>query len=119
MIAISNGLIMVEDSEGKSARSIFVNEAQHESVLASKSDADTHENTPSSEESKEAAFDATAAEQNVLGMSIDPSKVTIEGLNQYENLMKGRIAKATSNATYQSGSTVSMTNKQRSCVKQG
>lgn len=36
-------------------------------------------------------------------MSIDASQVTAESLDQYENLMKGKVAIAKSNATYQSG----------------
>ena len=36
-------------------------------------------------------------------MSIDPDQVTIESLEKYENLMKGKVAKASSNANYQSG----------------
>ena len=41
-------------------------------------------------------------ETHVLGMSIDPNQVTIDSLEKYENLMKGKVAKASSNANYQS-----------------
>ena len=43
-------------------------------------------------------------EDQVLQMDVDPTKVTTEGLDQYENLMKGNVTYARSNASYQSGS---------------
>jgi hypothetical protein len=33
-------------------------------------------------------------------MSIDPDQVTVENLEKYRNLMKGKVAKAVSNASY-------------------
>lgn len=43
-------------------------------------------------------------EEEVLKLTIDPKKVSAEELDVYENLMKGQIAKARSNASYQAGS---------------
>ena len=42
-------------------------------------------------------------ENQVLEMGIDASQVTTDSLEKYENLMKGKVAKAHSNASYQSG----------------
>ena len=62
MFAVTNGLIMVENQDGK-ARSIFVNEAQHESVEAMTARKPSDE---VAEETKDDKFDANAAEQKVL-----------------------------------------------------
>ena len=42
-------------------------------------------------------------EQDVLKLTIDPKEVTIGGLDQYENLMRGKVANSCSNANYQTG----------------
>ena len=39
-------------------------------------------------------------EADVLKLSIDPKEVTIGGLDQYENLMRGKVANSCSNANY-------------------
>lgn len=43
------------------------------------------------------------SEDDLLKLKIDPKKVTIAGLDAYENLMQGAIAPASSNATFKSG----------------
>jgi len=42
-------------------------------------------------------------EDQVLGLQIDPKKVTIASIDAYENLMSGAIAPACSNANFKSG----------------
>ena len=39
-------------------------------------------------------------EEEVLKLTIDPKEVTIGGLEQYENLMRGKVANACTNANY-------------------
>ena len=52
------------------------------------------------EEVMSPATEQRTKETHVLGMSIDPNQVTIDNLEKYENLMKGKGAKASSNANY-------------------
>ena len=43
----------------------------------------------------------------IMKLSIDPKEVTIQGLEQYENLMRGQVTSSQSNANYQVGDTAS------------
>lgn len=60
-------------------------------------------NLSTADETSAQASEQSIPESKILEMVIDPENVTQEGLDRYETLMKGKIAKATSNANYRSG----------------
>jgi hypothetical protein len=58
---------------------------------------------PQPPQSSESENPQSMPEEEVLKLSIDPKEVTIGGLDQYENLMRGKVANSCSNANYQVG----------------
>ena len=104
IVAHTNGMLIVEGASGKS-RSIFVHQNLEKRALSGSTS--THNHNPSDESSMtsaSAAPEQRIKESQVLEMSIDAGQVTADSLEKYENLMKGKVALAKSNANYQSGS---------------
>ena len=95
-MSVSNGLIFIENKDSGKARSIFVNTEDSQKTLETSTDQPAKDSTVSS------GSELRIKEEQVLEMTIDPKNVSTEQLEKYENLMKGKIAKAVSNANYQS-----------------
>ena len=92
LLGVSNGVASVQD--GDQLRTFAVTE-ELQSKLSSSHDQENFADADSQAN--------TVGEEQVLNMHINSDKVTIADIDSYEDLMKGSIAAASSNASAQRG----------------